>query len=135
MYDSTFSIYKARIESDTLGHDKCIVAIVPNDKTPIGGSKPISVLKWVSFQTRESYNPRKDYGGYHLQAQRMQYVNHAVLQDRIRLMKQTKTKSIYQCENIPLKVELLHLKEDESFPQTGSVWGALQVFSTVLILE
>ena len=130
-----YGIYKARVEMDTLGNDKCVVAIVPGDKTPLGGNKPLSVLKWASFQTRESYNPQKDYNNFPLYPQRLQHIDNPVLKDKIRLVKSTKIKSIYKSENVPLKVELLHLNEDDSYPQTGTVWGALQVFSTVLVLE
>jgi hypothetical protein len=130
-----YGIYKARVEMDTLGNDKCIVAIVPGDKTPLGGNKPLSVLKWTSFQTRESYDPVKDYNNFQMYPQRVYYTENPVLKDKIRLVKTTKVKSIYKAENVPLKVELLHLNEDDSFPQNGSVWGALQVYSTVLVLE
>ncbi len=130
-----YGIYKARIDSDTTGDIRCIVAIVPNDKSPVGATKPLSILKWTSFQTRETYNSKKDFNGLYLEKQRPSYITSPVLNDKIHLIKETKFKYIYKCENLPLKVELLLLKEDDSYSSTGTVWTALQVYSTVLILE
>ena len=50
-------------------------------------------------------------------------------------MKETNTKMIYSTSNLPLKVEILKINEDDTFSEEGSVLSALEVFQTVVTIE
>ncbi len=131
----TYGIYKARLNSYTSSDSNIIIAIVPDDVNPLGTNKLIDSLPWVSFQTREMTNSKKDLNGFNLPYQNYMIKNDSILHDRIRLISETPTKYIYRAENLPLKVELLKLKEDSQFSSEGTIWSALEVFSTIVSFE
>jgi hypothetical protein len=130
-----YGIYKARLNSFTSSDNNIIIAIVPDDNNPLGTNKLIDSLEWVSFQTREMKNPRKDLNGFNLPYQDYMINNDSILHDRISLIQETKTKYIYAAKNLPLKVELLKLDENSQYSSEGTVWSALEVYSTVVSLE
>jgi hypothetical protein len=130
-----YGIYKARLNSFTSSDNNIIIAIVPDDNNPLGTNKLIDSLEWVSFQTREMKNPRKDLNGFNLPYQDYMINNDSILHDRISLTQETKTKYIYAAKNLPLKVELLKLDENSQYSSEGTVWSALEVYSTVVSLE
>jgi hypothetical protein len=130
-----YGIYKARLNSFTSSDNNIIIAIVPDDNNPLGTNKLIDSLDWVSFQTREMKNPRKDLNGFNLPYQDYMINNDSILHDRISLTQETKTKYIYAAKNLPLKVELLKLDENSQYSSEGTVWSALEVYSTVVSLE
>jgi hypothetical protein len=49
--------------------------------------------------------------------------------------KNLEPKVIYKPENLPLTVELLKMKDSDSFSDSGTVLSALELFQTILILE
>lgn len=130
-----YGIYKARLNSFTSSDNNIIIAIVPNDSNPLGTDKLIDSLEWVSFQTRQMKNPKKDLNGFNLPFQDYMIRNDSILHDRISLVQETPTKYIYAAKNLPLKVELLKLDENSQYSSEGTVWSALEVFSTVVSLE
>ncbi len=131
----TYGIYKARLNSYTSSDSNIIIAIVPDDVNPLGTDKLIDSLPWVSFQTREMTNSKKDLNGFNLGYQNYMIKNDCMLHDKIKLASETPTKYIYRCENLPLKVELLKLREDSQFSSEGTIWSALEVFSTIVSFE
>ena len=131
----TYGIYKARLNSYTSSDSNIIIAIVPDDVNPLGTNKLIDSLEWVSFQTREMTNSKKDLNGFNLSFQNYMIKNDSILHDRIKCVSETPTKYIYRSENLPLKVELLKLKEDSQFASEGTVWSALEVFSSIISFE
>jgi hypothetical protein len=42
---------------------------------------------------------------------------------------------VYNTSNLPLKVEILKLNEDDTFSEEGSIMSALEVFQTIITLE
>jgi hypothetical protein len=131
----TYGIYKARLNSYTSSDNNIIIAIVEDDVNPLGTNKLIDSLPWVSFQTREMTNSKKDLNGFSLTFQNYMIKNDCSLHDKIRLISETPTKYIYRAENLPLKVELLKLREDSQFSSEGTIWSALEVFSTLVSFE
>jgi hypothetical protein len=131
----TYGIYKARLNSYTSSDNNIIIAIVEDDVNPLGTNKLIDSLPWVSFQTREMTNSKKDLNGFNLTSQSYMIKNDSSLHDKIRLTSETPTKYIYRAENLPLKVELLKLREDSQFSSEGTIWSALEVFSTLVSFE
>jgi hypothetical protein len=131
----TYGIYKARLNSYTSSDSNIIIAIVPDDVNPLGTNKLIDSLEWVSFQTREMKNSKKDLNGFKLAFQNYMIKNDSILHDKIKCISETPTKYIYRPENLPLKVELLKLKEDSQFASEGTIWSALEVFSSIISFE
>lgn len=131
----TYGIYKARLNSYTSSDSNIIIAIVPDDVNPLGTNKLIDSLDWVSFQTREMKNSKKDLNGFNLTFQNYMIKNDNILHDKIKCVSETPTKYIYRAENLPLKVELLKLKEDSQFASEGTIWSALEVFSSIISFE
>ena len=131
----TYGIYKARLNSYTSSDSNIIIAIVPDDVNPLGTNKLIDSLEWVSFQTREMKNSKKDLNGFNLSFQNYMIKNDNILHDKIKCVSETPTKYIYRAENLPLKVELLKLKENSQFASEGTIWSALEVFSTIVSFE
>ena len=130
-----YGIYKARLSSFTSSDNNIIIAIVPDDNNPLGTNKLIDSLEWVSIQTRQMKNVKKDLNGFNLPFQDYMIRNDSILHDRISLVQETPTKYIYSAKNLPLKVELLKLDENSQYSSEGTVWSALEVFSTVVSLE
>lgn len=130
-----YGIYKARVSSLTIGPSKYIVAFVPNDTLPVGSTKMIQSLAWNNFQARETQNPLKEFNGLQLQEQFFQVKEHPILLDRINFVKESKYSYVYKAENLPLKIELIPTKEDETFAQSGTVLSAIDLFTTSVTLE
>jgi hypothetical protein len=130
-----YGIYKARLASYTMGDDNIIIAIVPNDELPLGTRKLIDSLSWISFQTRTMTNIKKDLNGFNLPIQSYMIKGDNILNDRIKVVKETSTKYVYNTSNLPLKVEILKVNEDDSFSEEGTIISALEVFQTVITLE
>ena len=80
-------------------------------------------------------NSKKDLNGFNLQYQNYMIKNDSILHDRIKIVNETPVKYIYRAENLPLKVELLKLREDSEFSSEGTVWSALEVYSTIVSFE
>lgn len=130
-----YGIYKARLNSYTMGDNNIIIAIVPGDELPLGTRKLIDSLEWLSFQTRVMTNVKKDLNGFSLPMQNYMIKGDSILNDRIKAIKETNTKMIYSTSNLPLKVEILKLNEDDTFSEEGSIISALEVFQTVVTIE
>ncbi len=130
-----YGIYKARLNSYTMGDNNIIIAIVPGDDLPLGTRKLIDSLEWVSFQTRVMTNVKKDLNGFNLPMQNYMIKGDSILNDRIKAVKETNTKMIYTTSNLPLKVEILKINEEDSFSEEGSIISALEVFQTVITIE
>ena len=130
-----YGIYKARLSSYTMGDNNIIIAIVPEDDLPLGTRKLIDSLEWLSFQTRVMTNVKKDLNGFVLPIQNYMIKGDSILNDRIKAIKETNTKMIYSTSNLPLKVEILKINEDDTFSEEGSVMSALEVFQTVVTIE
>jgi len=128
------SVYKAVVEPLTSSPDvKYIVAIVPNIyNSQVGSKAHLSELDWVSFQTRSTMNPDKEFNGLALEPQRYQIPGENILHDRIKCVNETDTKWIYKCNNLPIQVDILVQKENENFASEGTVIGALELFQTIL---
>jgi len=130
-----YGIYKARLNSYTMGDNNIIIAIVPDDDLPLGTRKLIDSLEWISFQTRVMTNVKKDLNGFVLPMQNYMIKGDSILNDRIKAVKETNTKMIYSTSNLPLKVEILKINENDTFSEEGSIISALEVFQTVVTIE
>ena len=130
----SFGIYKARVETYTAGGEKFIVAFVPDDDFEIGTNRMLSSLKWTNFQTRETRNAKKEFNNLYLQEQIYKRDNVPLLQDRIRYIKTSNSSYVYAPENLQMKIELIPVKEDDNFPEEGTVEAAINLFTTVITI-
>ena len=130
-----FGIYKARVETLTTGGEKFIVAFVPNDKVPLGSQRLLSSLKWTNFQSRETNNMKKEFNQLQLEPQLYKRPNVSLLNDIINYSKPTSTSYLYKCNNLPLRVELIPSKKDETFAERGTVATALDLFTTSITIQ
>jgi hypothetical protein len=127
-----YGIYKASIDSLTTDGYKYIVAIVPDDNTPISSEKLLSSLKWIIFQSRMTNNIEKEFNNQQVQPQSYQIKRENILFDVIRLQGENQGKAIYLPDTLPLKVEVLILKENENFSEEGTVLAALELYQTII---
>ena len=128
----THGIYKALVNSLTSNSSKFIVAIVPNDNVPIGREKLLSSLKWVSFQTRTTTNILREFGNIELRPQSYYITSDNNISDVVNLVDEKHSNFLYIPDNLPLKIEVLKLKNDDSFANKGTVMSALELYQTVL---
>lgn len=139
-YD-TYGVYKAKVDCMLcVGGTRYIVAIVNGDNEILGVKKALSNLNWSVFQTRYSNN---DNELKFISIPPKEYVEckDTCLNDKItKWIEVNKTdniqaKSIYKPDNLPLSVEILHMKDSDSFAQNGTVLSALKLFQTIIILD
>lgn len=130
-----YGIYKALVDSYTAGPSKYIVTIVPNDVTPIGGQKPLSFLKWESFQTRTTTNLSKEFNGIDIRPQAYRITQENNISDNINMIDEKRTHYVYMAENLPLKIEILKIKPEDVFSERGTVTSALELYQTVVTIE
>ena len=125
------SVYKGFIQCLLCDGSRYIVAIVPGDTSPIGSKKPLYTLAWIAFQTRFVEND-KDQQEFGISAHQYSRPDKTILNDVIRLSRKTQAAMLYTCDNLPLQVEILKVKEDEDINETGTVAGALELFQSVI---
>lgn len=130
-----YGIYKALVDSYTAGPSKYIVAIVPNDVTPLGGQKPLSALKWESFQARSTTSILKEFNNMEVHPQSYRITQENNVSDNINLIDERRTHYIYVAENLPLKIEILKMKPEDVFSERGTVTSALELYQTVVTIE
>uniref|UniRef100_A0A6C0HEA9 Uncharacterized protein n=1 Tax=viral metagenome TaxID=1070528 RepID=A0A6C0HEA9_9ZZZZ len=128
-------IYKALVNSLLAGPSRFIVAIVPNDSTPMGSEKMLSSLRWVSFQTRTTDNIAKEFNGVQVYPQTYSINSQNNISDPVNLIEEKRSHFLYLPENLPIRIEVLKLKEDDSFARKGTVSSALELYQTVLTIE
>ena len=136
-----YSVYKAKVDCLLcVGGIRYIVAIVKNDNNIIGSHIPIENLNWIVFQTRYT-NKEEELKNINIPAKIYNVPKNICLNDKIKKWidinnnKSLEPKVIYKPENLPLTVELLKMKESDSFSDCGTVLSALELFQTILILE
>jgi hypothetical protein len=130
-----YGIYKALVDSLTTGDSKYVVAIVPNDQSPIGIGRLLSVLQWICFQTRTTDNLAQEFHNLEVYPQFYSITSANNVSDTINLLDERKSHYLYRPENLPLKIEILKLKETDTFAERGTVTSALELYQTVLTIE
>ena len=132
----SFGIYKASVESQSGNEQKYIVAIIPNDQQYIVGSNfYLKDLNWINFQSRSTDDTLNEFANYNLKPQQYSIKKENILFDKIKLGGELETKHIYIPDNLPITVELILKKSDQTFAQEGTVISAIQLFQTVISLD
>ena len=132
----SFGIYKASVESQSGNEQKYIVVIIPNDQQYIVGSNfYLKDLNWINFQSRSTDDTLNEFANYNLKPQQYSIKKENILFDKIKLGGELETKHIYIPDNLPITVELILKKSDQTFAQEGTVISAIQLFQTVISLD
>jgi hypothetical protein len=132
-----YSIYKCPVENLTSGQYKYIVAVVPNhDYVQLGGLHTLSSLPWISFQTRSTDNPAKEFGTNRPVAVTYKIPNDSKLPifSEINKVMDEPTKHVYLSKVLPVKVEVLKQKQGEMIADKSMLLSALESFRCVLTL-
>lgn len=129
---TNYSVYKSKVETFISSGQRYIVAIVENCDDPIGTLKPLTELKWISFQTRFT---EKESEVKNLPIKKYNLQKNSILNDKIEKWAEISDKTIYKCENLPLRIEIIHIKKDDTFAEKGTIIAAMELFQTILILE
>lgn len=130
-----FSVFKVPVQGLMEGVFRYIVAIVPNyDHVPLGGKHHLGSLPWICFQSRSTNTPALEFGESRPPASVYTPPGDAKspLFDIINMKLDDTGKFIYLSDTLPLKVELLKLKDTDVAAPRATVWSALEAFKTVL---
>lgn len=133
------SVYRVKIPCMLcVGNNRYCVAITTFDNSPLGTIKPLSQIKWISFQTRtlEGDILPNEY------VQDYEKTNGLLLlkESNIKIVSRSKIKNVYLAESLPLQIELLHTVKGEDtfisdasheYADEGTVATALETFNSV----
>lgn len=132
---SSYSIYKARVDCLTCEDHKYIVAIVKQDNKEIGESVPLMMLQWDVFQTRRT-NSELEFRKFEMVSQGYSIKRDKILEDRItKWMELKNEKTLYKSDVLPIRIEVIHMKHDDIFADKGNLAAVLELYQTIIILE
>jgi len=125
--ENDFSIYMARLQCLLLNEQRYIIAMVPKDHFPPYYQQKLSGLRWVSLQIRnlddmvdlmpQSYSLKRD----------------PKFERKLKIVSRNNHISVYDVENLPIKVSLLHTKNNVyEYPEQGTLISALETFRTII---
>ena len=134
---NNFSVFKCPVENMTSGNFKYIVAIVPNyEFVPLGTSFSLQSLPWISFQTRSTDNPNKEFGEHRPPSivYKIPYERRHSIYDRINLRSETDQSFVYVADTLPCQIQVLKLKPGDTSAQSATIMTALEGFKTIITL-
>lgn len=124
---SAYSIYYARIGCLLCIDDRYIVVIVEGKSFPLGHETYLSSLNWTSFQTRTiEKTPLK------IKTQTSPSKITPIIASKIKLVEKRDDRYVYFTDNVPVKVELLFTKNDDSYAEFGTIQSALETYNCVV---
>jgi hypothetical protein len=129
--EGNLSMYIVKAYCLTSNSCRYLIVFSQIDVNPIGYQTALSNLKWENLQTRTLENAfqniRMDILAYTPQES-------GKLTSKINRTKINKEASIYQCEDFPIIVTLLHnnRKSAESYQSRGNVIIALETWETII---
>lgn len=122
------SMYLTKIECLLTNEFRYIIVLVDEDNLPLGAQKLLSNLQWKSIQTRtltenhsvpiHKYNP----------------TNNTPLNRTITRIKLVDESSTYVCQELSLKITLLHKKDKNDYRSEGKVINALETYQTIITI-
>lgn len=129
--DGEYSVYVCKIHTLLLNESRYIVAITHNDHMALGTIKPLSEIKWISFQSRilesDSY--------FNVTRHSYQIKNDSKFHFSVQQKSSSKEQSVYMLTNneYPLQITLLHTKGLLfEYPSTGSLISCIETYQTIL---
>jgi hypothetical protein len=131
----SYGIWKALVDGLTMGNNRFIVAIVPNDRESIKTQKYLSSLNWVSFQTRETKNILKEFNYIKVNPQSYRIGPDNNITDKVTLTSETENSFIYTPDTFPATIEVLRLKDSDNFATKGTVTATLELYQTIITID
>lgn len=123
-----FSIYAAKIHTMLTHYQRYIIVFATRDSHPVGTSTRLKNLNWSCLQTRELSQ------SYSLPAQ--SHTATRSLNYNLNAKERNIDKSIYECDILPITVQILNdpkYKSKFQHPQTLKLYQALELYKTILI--
>lgn len=123
-----FSVYMVKIFSMIGNAYRYLVLFVNIDSNNIGFKQSMKDLEWISLQTRTL----EDY--HDIPIHRYKAVtNIPELNQSLHIKTRDEKQSMYECENVPLVVTLLHTRKNYvmQYPNKGSIVSALETYQTI----
>lgn len=108
-----------------------IIALIEEDRLPIGYKKFMEDLYWVSLQTRTL---SLSYSSHDLEPHSYIAENKGPLKCNISCIHKEQSHSIYKCNDFPLKITILNPEKNEENPyqNSGTIITALETYNTVI---
>lgn len=123
-----YSFYYAKIGCLLCADNRYVVSIASRDNKPIGYDQTLSMIDWISFQTRTlTLNNVK------LKEQNMEKKPSELLKSVIEKTSDDKNKTLYFSHDIPIRIELLKENESDKHMTRGILKNALDTFDCILV--
>jgi hypothetical protein len=131
MYDQNgYSIYMTKTYCLLSTECRYIIAIILQNKMPIGSKEKLSELPWVSFQTRTLSE------NHPIQSHSYTPTRKGPLLAKIYKTSATPEAATYKCNTLPLIITLLVTKQSSSeYQNEGHLISALETYQTIITLE
>lgn len=126
----THSVYITSIKSFLTNVHRYIFVFVPRDVFFKGHVSQLKHLKWTSIQTRSLTTKYSNINmSYYKPKQIKPHTEH------IELITRDKTKTVYQCVQLLLRVTLLHQEYDIfEYSDKGNLSAAIETYNTIIEL-
>lgn len=124
------SVYMIKIPCQLNNQYRYLIVAVIEDSLPLGALKSLSELKWIEFNARTLPT------NFPLKQHEYQPSHNTPLNTKIKKIDTTKEKSIYDCDDFPVIISILHKKFiDNEYRDTGNIINALETYQTVITLK
>lgn len=126
-----FSMYIARVYAILGIEYRYIIVFVKRDEFPLGSTKLLSNLSWVSLQTR-SLPEEHNLSSHSYIPKRLPN-----LDKKISLIRKDEKQYLYHVDQLPISIVLLPTKKNRDFEYatTGSVTTALESYQTIVTFQ
>jgi len=129
--DSVHSMYMCKAYCLLSNECRYIIAIIKDDKNPIGTEKPLKDLKWVSIQTR-TLPSKENIRTHGYQPKMSGPLTTPIIRNNVQ-----ENASIYSCQKYPITVTMLHTlkKTADDYQPRGNIIAALETYNTIVTIN
>tara|TARA_Y100000389_G_scaffold20907_1_gene17964 strand:+ start:4970 stop:5470 length:501 start_codon:yes stop_codon:yes gene_type:complete len=123
-----YSMYMVKTPCLLTNDYRYIIIMVSKDDNKIGNLKKMSDLYWISLQTR-TLNDQ-----HNIPIHSYQSSLYKPLLKKIERISLTKENSVYNCDDFPLRVLMIHRKPNinSEYHPTGNLISAIETYHTVI---
>lgn len=127
----TLSLYANQAPCMLIQEARYVLVFIYNDNEPLGTKKQLNDLLWVSLQLRTL-----PIGSYNVPLHPYNFIPCHELQQNAKIAKFniTKEASMYNCEQLPLVITLLHTKRktEHDYQNNGNLLAAMVSWETII---
>jgi hypothetical protein len=128
--NSNIAFYAARAPSFMLREYRYLIALVTDNKAPIGDQAKLSEIPWVSFQTRTLEED------WRLKTIEWSDKSDQKYKEIIKQIRREEDTFYYRTSKYPIEIALLTPKKTfPSYQPEGTILRALETFQTVIIFN